>query len=654
MAKDFSIEGSALVITEGGAVIFESPKRDVYFDNSALENDSKVVLYDTNGTNKNASGIFTADLSECTNGGTPFTNASFRTFGRDSLGFSQGGGSPSSNYTKNGYYGLLTDFYFGGTGTETIITESDVDTWIDVNFTIDSNGTFDFRPQAMQDAVNDPFDSSTSLFTLEGLTTKDFGNFRASMSFDPDEDNGEVNARLEFERHSGTTPSDPFPIEDIVATMNDGAATDYTIEPFLSFFIGDTIDTNGAGDAGRCKFQIKSTVPGVLTMRALTWYLLSGNAENSNTPTPPDPTPTPLFIPLSWEGTHFNEYSYSIDGSTASNYNKITRVGTQSFDRAIFSQQTFSSNDDVYLVADSLTTQNNNAFFVGLGLKSNTGTDFPDLEFAMFINGTSILIFESGTNIGTVATTTLNDVLSYRMEYLSSGSVKFYINNNLVHTSTTNFSDDTLCIKLLGRNNNNVLGQHLALVSGLVPDKFLGGIGDSITFGRTVTGNATGLNYVELVLSSLSNTYFTNPLLAVSGAVTTDMVSDQLPLAANAYDASRSENVYLVMAGINDLRTSVTLATIQSNITTIVNSLQTTGFKVVLQTVLKDFNTDWADRYTLNTWILNNTVGADYIVDHTTTLMETDSSYYEVDQLHPNALGMELIASTVTSVINTI
>lgn len=110
MAKDFSIEGSALVITEGGTVIFESPKRDVYFDSSALENDAKVVLYDTNGTNKNASGIFSADLSECTDGGTPFTNVSFRTFGRDSLGFSQGGGSPSGDISIDSWIYKNSDY----------------------------------------------------------------------------------------------------------------------------------------------------------------------------------------------------------------------------------------------------------------------------------------------------------------------------------------------------------------------------------------------------------------------------------------------------------------------------------------------------------------------------------------------------------------
>lgn len=118
MAKDFKIEGAALVIEEGGAVIFENPKRDVYFDNSELVDNARVVLYDTNGTNKNASSIFSADLSECTDNGTPFTEETLRTFSRESLGFNQGGGSPS--------------------------TESVVDTWVykNTSYTNNSNGLF--------------------------------------------------------------------------------------------------------------------------------------------------------------------------------------------------------------------------------------------------------------------------------------------------------------------------------------------------------------------------------------------------------------------------------------------------------------------------------------------------------------------------------
>ena len=192
----------------------------------------------------------------------------FFKYNKDGLPVAVSGSSGSQ-----GYFGLLTDFYFGGAATETVIELSDVDTWVDVNFTANAGGKFDYRPDAMKDADPIGYDEATQQFNLEGLTLENFGSFRASMSFDPDEDDGELSARLEFERHSGTTPNDPFPIEDIVAGMAQGADTDYPIEPFLTFFIGDTIDTNGPGDAGKCKFQIKSSVPGIVSMRALTWYI---------------------------------------------------------------------------------------------------------------------------------------------------------------------------------------------------------------------------------------------------------------------------------------------------------------------------------------------------------------------------------------------
>lgn len=175
---------------------------------------------------------------------------------------------------SHGYYALLTNFYFtGGVATTTEVALEDTDDWIDVDFTTDALGTFDKRPTAMIEAIATPFDETTREFSLEGLTVNSSVSFRASMSFEPDEDEGEVQARLIFTRHSGTIPNTQFPIEDIALTMTQGADVNYPAEPFLSFFVGDTIDTNGVGDAGVCKFQIKSTVPGTLSMRALTWFI---------------------------------------------------------------------------------------------------------------------------------------------------------------------------------------------------------------------------------------------------------------------------------------------------------------------------------------------------------------------------------------------
>jgi len=177
-----------------------------------------------------------------------------------------------------GYYGMLSSFYFGGSATETVIDLADVNQWVDVELTTDSNGLFDTRPLAMKEVQSVGHDGDGSngnpiVFKLEGLDTNSFANFRASMAFEPDEDEGQLESRLLFNRHSGTSPSDDFAIEEVSLSMQNGADKDYLSEPMLSFFIGDTIDTNATGDAGKCRFQIKSNVAGTLKLRALTWYI---------------------------------------------------------------------------------------------------------------------------------------------------------------------------------------------------------------------------------------------------------------------------------------------------------------------------------------------------------------------------------------------
>jgi len=181
-------------------------------------------------------------------------------------------------YYSQGYYGLLTDFYFDGNATETIISLEDVDDWIDVLIDVSANGTFDRRPLDMKEVdsvgiTGDGTDGNPIIFSLEGLDTNAFLNFRASMAFEPEDDEGQLEARLLFNRHSGTTPSEDFSIEEVSLSMFNGADVDYVTEPMLSFFVGDTIDTNAAGDAGKCRFQIKSNVTGIIKLRALTWYI---------------------------------------------------------------------------------------------------------------------------------------------------------------------------------------------------------------------------------------------------------------------------------------------------------------------------------------------------------------------------------------------
>ena len=115
--------------------------------------------------------------------------------------------SNASADSVQGYYGMLSSFYFGGDATETVIDITDVNQWIDVQLTVDASGLFDNRPTSMQDSQatgheGDGSDGSPIIFSLEGLDLHSSANFRASMSFDPEEDEGQLESCLLY-----TSPS---------------------------------------------------------------------------------------------------------------------------------------------------------------------------------------------------------------------------------------------------------------------------------------------------------------------------------------------------------------------------------------------------------------------------------------------------------------
>ena len=178
-----------------------------------------------------------------------------------------------------GYYALLSNFYFtGGIATTVDIPLESVDTWLDVQLTVDSLGLFDYRTTTMKEAqaighlgtgaTGDPI-----CFKLEGLTQSSSCSLRAAFTFDPDEDGGRLESRLLFKRHSGTTPSSDFAIENNAIAMESGADIPYAGTPSTQFFIGDTIDTNAAGDAGTVQVQVKSDVAGTIALRELALFI---------------------------------------------------------------------------------------------------------------------------------------------------------------------------------------------------------------------------------------------------------------------------------------------------------------------------------------------------------------------------------------------
>ena len=177
-----------------------------------------------------------------------------------------------------GYLGLLSAFYFSGSATSHEIEIADVDVWQDVVMTIHPSGTSDERPTAMQTAQStgyegDGSDGNPIKFLLEGLGVQGSATLRASLSFVPDEDGGRLDSRIFLERHSAASPSEDFPIPAAGLAMESGADEDYPHLVDIQFFIGDTINTNGVGDAGKLRFQIKSDVTGTVNMREMALFI---------------------------------------------------------------------------------------------------------------------------------------------------------------------------------------------------------------------------------------------------------------------------------------------------------------------------------------------------------------------------------------------
>ena len=177
-----------------------------------------------------------------------------------------------------GYIGLLSAVYFDGSATSSGIVIEDVDVWKDVIMTIHPQGTSDERVVAMKEAQAQGYEGDGTLnnpivFLLEGLEVKSYATLRTSLTFIPDEDGGRLDSRVFLERHSAASPSEDFPINAAGLAMESGADESYPHLVDLQFFIGDTINTNGVGDAGKIRFQIKSDVTGTILMNEMALFI---------------------------------------------------------------------------------------------------------------------------------------------------------------------------------------------------------------------------------------------------------------------------------------------------------------------------------------------------------------------------------------------
>lgn len=175
-----------------------------------------------------------------------------------------------------GYIGLLSAFYFEGSATQSTIDIDQVDVWQDVVMDIHPSGTSDQRVKDMKEAQAQGYSGTGAVgdpivFLLEGLVEQSAANLRTSLTFVPDDDGGRLESRAYFERHSGA--GDDFTIEASGLVMESGADEPYANNVNIQFFVGDSIDTNAPGDAGKIRFQIKSDVTGTVFMNEMALFI---------------------------------------------------------------------------------------------------------------------------------------------------------------------------------------------------------------------------------------------------------------------------------------------------------------------------------------------------------------------------------------------
>ncbi|NRB64029.1 MAG: SGNH/GDSL hydrolase family protein [Saprospiraceae bacterium] len=380
------------------------------------------------------------------------------------------------------------------------------------------------------------------------------------------------------------------------------------------------------------------------------------NFDTGGTPTPPVPADG-SFVDLSWSG-NTSAFDFGIANTIANNFNSIKRNSTSTsfVDRTIYSDQS-TAQDQAFTWSGNLKGTTRGVWFsIGQTGLHHAGFTFTDLEFALRCDAVGATVnwewWESGVKQADIGTTATSDLSCWSIEYDGANGISVSVDNGaLTYSATSSYTTENIGLYILGRDANGSVIDQMAQKTILQPNRILLAFGDSITFGGADVGGystANGSSYVAKVIAYENHRHFALPVLADPGDASGQMLSGQIPRASDYYDVTYDSNLATMMIGINDLRVSVPLATIQANISSAVSTLQTDGFTVVICTVIRDHSAaDYPDRATLNTWINAGSSGADFVCDLTGTDLETDTALFEADLLHPNPSGMTVIANNL-------
>jgi len=175
--------------------------------------------------------------------------------------------------------------------------------------------------------------------------------------------------------------------------------------------------------------------------------------------------------------------------------------------------------------------------------------------------------------------------------------------------------------------------------------------GDSITLGLAAAPN----DYPSQTTVLLGSSMYAKRNTGIGGQTWADMVSTATDVD-KWYDAERSKNIVVGMAGFNELNTGGVAADIYAQITTYVANRQAAGWLVVVNTTPKSTGltgSEETERQALNALILTNSAGANATADVAAApnLQDPSNATYFTDGTHLTAAGCAAAAAVVYPVI---
>jgi lysophospholipase L1-like esterase len=190
--------------------------------------------------------------------------------------------------------------------------------------------------------------------------------------------------------------------------------------------------------------------------------------------------------------------------------------------------------------------------------------------------------------------------------------------------------------------------------------------GDSITAGFGIGNTSNYLNQASALFSRpkrLINTAMTGTWVGPASTVNTMTNRYTGPAAPGGLTLSYyTHTIVSILGGTNDIVGGRSAATIYTDLTTWVSNCKALGYKTIVCTVLPRSDvtgTLETVRTTLNSSIVANTAGADFICDFAAhpvmgaNATTSNTSYYS-DGIHPTAYGTSLLASLYAYAVNSI